>query len=97
MYNATPMEQQKSHHLSYFLNRSIRDKIPTVTDLMGENDDEVVKDNDILNKHKGKMMEDVAREAKYINIKPEDEGLVENLVLPHKFTTIFGKERRERI
>ncbi|KAG5893745.1 hypothetical protein JTB14_001389 [Gonioctena quinquepunctata] len=68
----------------------IRDKIPSVTDIVGEEGDPEAQDNDIINKFKGKRREDGARRAKENDITVGDRVVVQHSVIPHKLTSRFG-------
>jgi len=61
MYNVTPHGTTGSAPTELMFNRVIRDKIPGVQDLMGENSDSVKRDRDLVNKQKGKEYADKRR------------------------------------
>ncbi|KAJ8964455.1 hypothetical protein NQ317_004366, partial [Molorchus minor] len=65
-----PLRRTMDDNLNYrkvpselLFNRNIRDKIPSITDLMAEAGDEEARDNDIMNKQKGKEKEDSAKKS----------------------------------
>nr|CAH7737392.1 unnamed protein product [Callosobruchus chinensis] len=97
MYNVTPQGTTGKSPSELLFKRNIRDKIPSISDLMTETADEEALDNDILNKQKGKEREDKNRRAKEHNIKPGDKVFIENMVIPHKLTTRYDKNQYEVI
>lgn len=64
MYNVTPHGTTGKTPSELLFGRNIRDKIPSIRDLIEEEKDEEAADNDILHKHQGKEREDRARGAK---------------------------------
>ncbi|KAJ8942230.1 hypothetical protein NQ314_010130 [Rhamnusium bicolor] len=95
MYNVTPQGTTGKSPSELLFNRNIRDKIPSIIDLMAETGDEEARDNDIINKQKGKEKEDRTRNAKEADIKPGDKVLVENMIIPHKLTPRYDKNEYE--
>lgn len=73
MYNVTPHGTTGKTPSELLFGRNIRDKIPSIKDIIGEEKDEEAADNDILNKYKEKEKEDKARGAKEIDINPGDQ------------------------
>ncbi|XP_018578310.1 uncharacterized protein K02A2.6-like, partial [Anoplophora glabripennis] len=92
MYNVTPHGTTGKSPSELLLNRNIRDKIPSITDLIHEPCDEEARDNDIINKQKGKEKEDKIRNAKDTDIKQGDKVLIRNMNIPHKLTTRFNMD-----
>lgn len=92
MYNATPHGTTGKAPSELLFNRIIRDKLPSVADLVNEPGDEEAYDNDLLNKNKGKEKEDKARHAKIMDIREGDKVLIQNMIIPHKLTTRFNNE-----
>lgn len=92
MYNATPHGTTGKSPSQLLLNRNIRDKIPSIGDLIYEPSDEEARDNDIMNKQKGKEKEDKIRNAKDSNVKQGDKVLIRNMNIPHKLTTRFNTD-----
>jgi hypothetical protein len=72
--------------------KTIRDKIPSITDLMGEPTNEEVLDSDTIRKQQGKEREDLARGAKDVDINPGDKVLIQNEIIPNKLTPRFDKQ-----
>ncbi|KMQ89050.1 hypothetical protein RF55_11359 [Lasius niger] len=95
MYNVTPHGTTGKTPSELLFGRNIRDKIPSIRDLIEEERDEEAADNDILHKHQGKEREDRARGAKKANINIGDRVVVQNLIVPHKLTSRFGKTEYE--
>nr|CAH7758770.1 unnamed protein product [Callosobruchus chinensis] len=93
MYNATPHGTTGKSPSELLFNRNIRDKIPSISDLIQEPGDEEARENDLINKQKGKEREDRARRAETIEIREGDKVLVKNVVVPHKLTTGFDKKK----
>lgn len=93
MYNVTPHGTTGVSPSELMFNRTIRDKLPTVQDVI-ECDGSLlymsVKDMDLVNKHKGKEREDKNRQAKQSDIKVGDKVLLQNVIFPHKLTTKFS-------
>ncbi|KAG5887202.1 hypothetical protein JTB14_016687 [Gonioctena quinquepunctata] len=90
MHNVTPHGTTGKSPSELIFNRRIRDKIPSVTDIVGEEGDPEAQDNDIINKFKGKRREDGARRAKENDITVGDRVVVQHSVIPHKLTSRFG-------
>lgn len=92
MYNVTPHGTTGKSPSELLFGRNIRDKIPSLADLIGEPIDEEARDNDLTNKHKGKEKEDGSRRAKQSSIQIGDKVLAKNMTKPHKLVTRFGTE-----
>ncbi|KAG5863497.1 hypothetical protein JTB14_025530 [Gonioctena quinquepunctata] len=90
MHNVTPHGTTGKSPSELIFNRRIRDKIPSVTDIVGEEGDPEAQDNDIINKFKRKRREDGARRAKENDITVGDRVVVQHAVIPHKLTSRFG-------
>ena len=97
MYHATPHGTTGKSPSELLFGRNIRDKIPSINDLVLEDLDGEVRDNDALNKQKGKEREDVARASKEDDISVGDKVITKRLVRSHKLQTNFGKEEYEVI
>ena len=54
MHNVTPHGTTGKTPSELLFRRNIRDKIPSVGDIMGDEFNEEARDNDIINKQKGK-------------------------------------------
>ncbi|KAH8292638.1 hypothetical protein KR054_011788 [Drosophila jambulina] len=89
MYNVTPHGTTGTPATELMFNRVIRDKIPSINDLIGETVDSEEKDRDLLRKHKGKAAADTTRRAREIDIQVGDKVLLKNVVLAHKLTPTF--------
>lgn len=74
------------------LNRTFRDKIPSVADLEGDKADAEARANGQKNKQKGKESGDHVRRATPSDIAVGDRVVVKNQVKEHKLTTRFGQE-----
>ncbi|KAJ8949371.1 hypothetical protein NQ317_019521 [Molorchus minor] len=92
MYNTTPHGTTGKSPSELLLNRNIRDKIPSISDLVNEPGDEEARDTDIIKKHIGKEKEDRVRNAKETEIKHGDKVLIRNMNIPHKLTTRFNND-----
>ncbi|XP_044753909.1 uncharacterized protein K02A2.6-like [Coccinella septempunctata] len=92
MYNVTPHGTTGKSPSELMFNRTIRDKIPSMADLVVEPVDEEARDNDMVNKQKGKEMEDSSRRAKIIEIKQGDKVLAKNMIIPNKLIPRFNNE-----
>nr|CAH7764967.1 unnamed protein product [Callosobruchus chinensis] len=77
--------------------RNIRDKIPSIDDLVNTDIDEEARDNDMLNKQKGKEKEDRVRKAKPCDIQPGDKVLTLNTTTSNKLESRFLNEEFEVI
>jgi len=67
-----------------------RDKIPSVQDVLGEVHDSEEKDNNSIQKHKGKVVADKKKGAKEVSIQVGDQVFMKNLVFPSKLTPNFN-------
>jgi len=65
-------------------------KIPNVQDLLDEVHDSGEKDNDCIQKHKGKVEANKKRGAKEIRIQVGDQVFMKNVVFPNKLTPNFN-------
>lgn len=80
MYNVTPHGTTGKTPSELLFGRNIRDKIPSIGDLIGEERNYEAADNYILYKHKKKEKEDQARGARETDINPRDQIVVQNMV-----------------
>ena len=92
MYNVTPHGTNGKSPSELLFGRNIRDKIPSISDLVLINEDEEAKDNDIIQKQKGKEREDIARSSKISDICTGDKVITQNMIIPHKLCSRFGNE-----
>lgn len=95
MYNVTPHGTTGSAPSELMFNRRIRDKIPGIEDIGEEVIDTSARDNDMMNKQKGKVKADSRRNAKDSNIQVGDKVLLKNVVFPNKLTPNFDKTTYE--
>nr|XP_023024982.1 uncharacterized protein LOC111513053 [Leptinotarsa decemlineata] len=90
MHNVTPHGTTGKSPLELIFNRRIRDKIPSVIDLVGEEIDQEAQDNDLINKQKGKRKEDGRRQVKNSDIKIGDKVVTKNMVILHMLTSRYN-------
>ncbi|XP_053990458.1 uncharacterized protein K02A2.6-like [Hylaeus volcanicus] len=90
MYNVTPHGSTGKSPSELLLGRNIRDKIPSITDLITTEGDMEAKDSDIIEKQKRKDREDKARGAKSSDIQPGDKVITQNMTASNK--SRFGKD-----
>ncbi|XP_017470711.1 PREDICTED: uncharacterized protein K02A2.6-like [Rhagoletis zephyria] len=95
MYNVTPHGSTGTAPSELMFGRVIRDKIPSIQDLVGEFSDSVEKDRDCVSKHKGKVAADRKRGAKEVDIEVGDKVYLKNVVFPHKLTPNFDTTEYE--
>lgn len=89
MYNVTPHGTTGKSPSELLFGRNIRDKIPSIKDVAIDHEDEEARDNDMVQKQKGKEREDASRKSRDSDICPGDKVLVKNMVTPHKLCTRF--------
>ena len=77
--------------------RNFRDNIPPTNDLVLEDGNEETRDNDLIQKQKGKEREDKNRDTKSCNIVPGDKVCIQNMIIPNKLCTTFGSDEYEVI
>jgi len=70
-------------------NRTIRDKIPGVQDIVGEVGESEERDRDFINKEKGKEVADKTRRATESKIQLGDKVVLKNVIFPNKLTPNF--------
>ena len=97
MYNTTPHGTTGKSPSELLFGRNIRDKLPSISDLFEECNDEGAKDMDIINKQKGKEREDAARNSKMSDVNTGDKVVVQKMIIPHKLHSRFGSEEHEVI
>nr|CAH7744111.1 unnamed protein product [Callosobruchus chinensis] len=97
MYNVTPHGTTGKSPSQLLFGRNIRDKIPSIDDLVNTDIDEEARDNDMLNKQKGKEKEDRVRKAKPCDIQPGDKVLTLNTTTSNKLESRFLNEEFEVI
>lgn len=95
MYNVTPHGTTGKSPSELMFGRNIRDRIPSINDLVLDTVDEAAIDNDLVRKQKGKEREDAARGSRFSDICPGDKVLVQNMVIPNKLCSRFGKDEFE--
>lgn len=91
MYNVTPHGTTGKSPTELLFNRRIRDKIPDINDIRGEDGDQEAHDTDLVNKERGKRQEDSTRRAKVGTIGVGDKVVAQNVVIPHKLTSRFNE------
>nr|DAA65004.1 TPA_exp: gag-pol protein [Drosophila sechellia] len=89
MHNVTPHGTTGTAPSELMFNRLIRDKIPNIQDVVGVFTDSAEKDNDQIQKHKGKVAGDKKRGAKDVDIQVGDQVLMKNVIFPSKLTPNF--------
>lgn len=90
MYNVTPHGTTEAAPSELLYKRKIRDKIPSISDVTFDSEDNVFRDMDMINKQKGKEREDRRRGAKETQIKVGDLVLMKNTEIKNKLTPNFG-------
>lgn len=90
MYNVTPHGTTGTAPSELLYKRVIRDKIPSVHDIINRPEEDAARDRDMINKEKGKEKGDTRRHAKESDIKVGDKVLVKNVIFPNKLTTTFA-------
>lgn len=95
MYNVTPHGTTGKSPSQLLFGRNIRDKIPSIDDLITTNIDEEAKDKDVINKQKGKEREDRSRKAKQCDIQPGDKVVTLNMTTSNKLESRFMNEEFE--
>ncbi|XP_046868376.1 uncharacterized protein LOC124460840 [Drosophila willistoni] len=88
-YNTTPHGTAGSTPSELMFNRTIRDKLPDIRDIIEEVVDTSARDNDLINKQKGKLTGDKVRGAKESDIKVGDKVLLKNVIFLSKLTPNF--------
>jgi len=89
MYNVTPHGTTGSPPSELMFNRTIRDKIPGVQDIVGEVGESEERDRDFINKEKGKEVADKTRRATESKIQLGDKLVLKNVTFPSKLTPNF--------
>jgi len=89
MYNVTPHSTTGAAPTQLMYNRTIRDKIPGIEDILDQDVDSEERDKDMCQKEKGKKVADAARGAKDIQLTVGDRVLIKNVIFPHKLTPTF--------
>jgi len=89
MYNVTPHSTTGAAPTQLMYNRTIRDKIPGIEDILDQDVDSEERDKDMCQKEKGKKVADAARGAKDIQLTVGDRVLIKNVIIPHKLTPTF--------
>jgi len=89
MYNVTPHGTTGSPPSELMFNRTIRDKIPGVQDIVGEVGESEERDRDFINKEKGKEVADKTRRATESKIQLGDKVVLKNVIFPNKLTPNF--------
>lgn len=90
MYNVTPHSTTGKSPSQLMWGRNIRDKIPSLNDIIADPIDEEAQDRDRQTKHKGKEREDEARKAVESTVHPGDKVLVKNSATQHKLAPTFS-------
>lgn len=97
MYNVTPHGTTGKSPSQLLFGRNIRDKIPSIEEIINTDIDEEARDNDVINKQKGKEKEDMARRAKQCDIQPGDKVITLNMTTSNKLESRFINEEFEVI
>lgn len=98
MYNVTSHGTTGKSPSQLLFGRTIRDKIPSIGDLVdNERDDEEARDTDINNNQKGKTREDKARGSKDSDIQPGDRVVTQNMMTTNKLEGRYLNEEYEVI
>lgn len=92
MYNVTPHGTTGKSPSQLLFNREIRDKIPSISDLINQEGDLEARDNDLLRKQKGKEREDKVRGSKSCDIQPGDKVITKNMTVTNKLESKFHDE-----
>lgn len=87
MYRATPHSTTLKTPSELMLGRTIRDKLPNISQPMEQNEE--LRDQDRLSKEKGKQYADAKRHAKQSEIKEGDEVWLKKLVKTNKLAPTF--------
>lgn len=89
MYYTTPHSTTGKTPTEMLFGRTIRSKIPSITEIQYNLDDGEVRDRDALNKQKGKEREDIRRKARHSEINVGDKLLMQNLLPKNKLSSTF--------
>lgn len=93
MYYTTPHSTTGKTPTELLFGRTIRDKIPSITEKWGfEMNDSEIRDIDLINKEKGKASEDNRRHAKQSEIQVGDRVLMKNVIIQNKLTSMFSND-----
>lgn len=93
MYYTTPHSTTGKTPTELMFGRTIRTKLPRLTDAAESRPVSDFVDRDKMKKFNGKEMEDEKRKAKPSNLQSGDEVLMKNLIPGNKLTPTFGPER----
>ncbi|XP_030760720.1 uncharacterized protein K02A2.6-like [Sitophilus oryzae] len=90
MYNVTPHGTTDKSPSELLFQRRIRDKIPSIVDIMGNTSMRKHKMQIWRIRKKGKRREDESRGAKQDYIRTGDKVVIQNIIRPHKLTSRFN-------
>lgn len=93
MYYTTPHSTTGKTPTELCFGRTIRSKIPSIEDIETTPESSDYRDQDMVNKQKGKGREDRRRHAQESDIQAGDTVLMRNLLSANKLTTTFGKAK----
>lgn len=93
MYNTTPHSVTDKTPTELMFGKTIRSKIPQLSDIETAPIAEEVRDRDHVLKQKGKEMNDLKRNAKKNPLKVGDEVLQRNLIKDNKLTTMYNPKK----
>lgn len=89
MYHATPHGTTGVTPSELLFKRVVKDKVPSVFDIVDINEDSHARDTDVIRKAKGKEREDGRRRAKECDIAVGDTVLHQNMTVSNKLTPTF--------
>ncbi|KXJ74916.1 hypothetical protein RP20_CCG012722 [Aedes albopictus] len=93
MYYTTPHSTTGRTPTELCYGRTIRSKLPTIQDIESIPPSSEFRDQDFLNKQKGKEREDIRRHAKDSDINEGDTVLMRNLTPKNKLSTAFNRTK----
>ncbi|XP_055604888.1 uncharacterized protein K02A2.6-like [Uranotaenia lowii] len=92
MYYTTPHSVTGKTPTELCFGRTIRSKIPSLTDVSYQPTDDDVREADQISKQKGKEREDEKRGAKFSSLQSGDTVLMKNLLPGNKLTPAFDRQ-----